>query len=83
MHDRTRARPAATKASRSRRCRDEILNALPEVFWKGAVLAAAWGQLGDYAVAAGAVGDLLALKADFARTGRDHFHRPISPSGVR
>ena len=64
------------RLGRYREAVDEILNAnVPQVFWKSAVLAAAWGQLGDHAAAAGAVGDLLALKADFARTGREHFER--------
>jgi TolB-like protein len=64
------------RLGRYREAVDEILNANPpQVFWKSAVLAAAWGQLGDHRAAAGAVGDLLALKADFARTGRDHFEK--------
>jgi tetratricopeptide (TPR) repeat protein len=55
---------------------DEILNAnLPDGSWKSAVLGAAWGQLGEHAAAADAVAELLASKADFARTGRDHFER--------
>jgi hypothetical protein len=71
--------PIVARAVRGRvvgRSCDVLANAsVPQVFWKSAVLAAAWGQLGDHAAAAGAVGDLLALNADFVRTGRDHFER--------
>jgi TolB-like protein len=64
------------RLGRYREAVDEILRAnVPQVFWKSMLLAAAWGQLGDRRAAADAVGDLLALQADFARTGRDQFER--------
>jgi TolB-like protein len=64
------------RLGRYREAVDEILRAnVPQIFWKSMLLAAAWGQLGDRRAAAGAVGDLLALQADFARTGHDNLEK--------
>jgi TolB-like protein/Flp pilus assembly protein TadD len=62
------------RLGRYRAAVDEIVSAnVPESFWRSAVLAAAYGQLGDGAAARGALHSLLAERADFARTGREHF----------
>ncbi|MGQ0737319.1 MAG: protein kinase domain-containing protein [Acidobacteriota bacterium] len=50
----------------------EIVKAnVPETFWTSALLAAAYGQLGEATAASHALSDLLGQKDDFARTGRE------------
>jgi TolB-like protein/Flp pilus assembly protein TadD len=62
------------RLGRHRAAVDEIVRAnVPESFWRNAILAAAYGEIGDGAAARGAVRALLAERPDFARTGREHF----------
>ena len=62
---------------------DEVVKAnIPDTFWTPAVLAAAYGQLGELAAADRALKDLLAQKDDFARSGRGLLGRWFDPQLV-
>jgi tetratricopeptide (TPR) repeat protein len=66
----------AYRRGRYREAVDEILKAnLPDMFWKSALLAAAYAQLGERDAAARALRELLALRDDFARSGRELFQK--------
>ena len=61
----------------------EILRAnAPEVFWTNVLLAAAYGQLGEFAAARDALRDLLAQKEDFAESGAEILGKWFEPRMV-
>jgi non-specific serine/threonine protein kinase len=53
---------------------------LPHFFYTHAVAAAAYGQLGEREAAAEALRELLALRPNFARTGRDELNKWYPPT---
>lgn len=62
---------------------DEVVKAnIPDTFWTPAVLAAAYGQLGELPTADKALKDLLAHKDDFAGAGRGLLGRWFDPQLV-
>ena len=52
---------------------------VPGLFWTHFLLAAAYGQLGEIDAARGALGDLLALKPEFAQIASDTLSRWFQP----
>jgi hypothetical protein len=59
---------------------DEAVRAnVPGVFWTHVLLAAAHGQLGERDAARRAVRDVLALKPDFAESGRETIEKWFDP----
>jgi TolB-like protein/Tfp pilus assembly protein PilF len=55
---------------------------MPHFFYTHAVLAAAYGKLGDHDAAGNAVRELLTLRPDFAATAREEFEKWYSPEHV-
>jgi serine/threonine-protein kinase len=55
---------------------------LPNFFFSHVMTAAAYGQLGDRAAAGEALGELLSLRPDFARTGRSDLEKWYPPELV-
>ena len=62
------------RLGRYRAAVDEVVKSnMPEVFWKSALVAAAYGALGESEAAGKALRELLARKPDFAESGRRLF----------
>jgi serine/threonine protein kinase/tetratricopeptide (TPR) repeat protein len=63
---------------------DEIVKGnVPDTFWRSAVLAAAYGQLGEFEAARDALRDLLTQKEDFARSGEELLCKWYDPPLVK